>query len=71
VTNEREFLPAEDVADLAGCSARDAQCAALDAAGIPYIRQGKRILVSRAHVRQRLLGEQLRQSAGPRLDLVR
>lgn len=66
-----ELLSALEVRDLAGCVAREAQCAKLEELGVPYIRDGGRILVSREHVRQRLLGVQLRQSQGPRLDLVK
>jgi hypothetical protein len=66
-----EFLSNTEIRELAGCNVRDAQARKLDELGVPYMRDGSRMLVSRAHVRQRLLGEQLRQSAGPRLDLVR
>jgi hypothetical protein len=66
-----EILSPAEVRDLAGCVAREAQCAKLEALGVPYKRDGARILISRVHVRQWLAGETLKQSAGPRLDLVR
>ncbi len=49
----------------------EAQCKTLEAEGVPYRVVGKRILVSRVHVRMWLLGETLKQPQGPRLDLVR
>ena len=66
-----ELLSPAEIRDLAGCVARDAQCEKLSELGVPFIRDGQRLLVSREHLRQRLLGVQLRQSVGPRLDLVR
>lgn len=66
-----ELLSTAEIRDLAGCVAREAQCAKLDELGVPYMRDGQRIIVSREHVRRRILGERLRQSAGPRLDLVK
>lgn len=67
--SELEFLPTPDLRRFGGT--REAQCKAMDELGIPYKRVGKDILVSRYHARQWLLGEKLKQSAGPRLDLVR
>lgn len=64
-----ELLPPADLRRFGGSI--DAQAEKLAELGIPFIRDGKRILVSREHLRQRLLGVQLRQSVGPRLDLVR
>ena len=66
-----ELLSTAEIRDLAGCGARESQCAKLDELGVPYMRDGARIIVSREHVRRRILGERLRQSAGPRLDLVK
>jgi hypothetical protein len=66
-----ELLSPAEVQQLAGCVARDAQCAKLAELGVPFIRDGGRILVSRELMRQRMQGVQLKQSAGPRLDLVR
>jgi hypothetical protein len=66
-----EFLSAAEIRELAGCVGRDAQAVKLGDLGVPFLRDGARILVSREHVRQRLLGVQLRPSVGPRLDLVR
>ena len=66
-----ELLSPPEVRDLAGCVARDAQCAKLAELGVPFRRDGARILVSREHARQWLLGCDLRPSSGPRMDLVR
>ena len=66
-----ELLSPAEVKELAGCAARDAQAEKLAALGVPFRRDGARILVSRMHVRQWLNGEQLRPSVGPRMDLVR
>ena len=66
-----EFLSTAEVRELAGCVGRDAQCAKLEHFGVPFIRDGAHIVVSREHVRQRLLGVELRQSAGVRLEMVR
>lgn len=67
---DTEFLTPTELRQLCGFG-RDHQCQKLEELGIPYKRDGSRILVSRVHVRQWLLGEQLRPSVGPRLDLVR
>jgi hypothetical protein len=66
-----ELLTPDEVRQLSGCKARDAQCQKLEELGVPYMRDGGRILVSRELMRQRMMGVQLRQSAGPRLDLVK
>lgn len=66
-----ELLSPAEVRDLAGCAAREAQCAKLAELGVPYRRDGARILISREHARQWLAGVEFRPSAGPRLDLVR
>ena len=66
-----ELLSPDEVRALVGCAARDAQCAKLSDLGVPFIRDGLRILVSREHLRQRILGVELRASAGVRLELVR
>ncbi len=70
--SDSELLSPAEVKDLAGCVAREAQCAKLEALGVPFRRDGGRILVSRAHVRQWLTGVDLpRSTGGVRLDLVR
>ena len=66
-----ELLSPAEVRALAGCVAREAQCNKLAELGVPFRRDGARILISRVHVRQWLAGEVLRMPAGPRLDLVR
>ncbi len=64
-----EFLTNPDLRRFGGT--RASQVKRMDEEGIPYRIVGRDILVSRHHARQWLLGEQLRQSQGPRLDLVR
>ena len=66
-----ELLSTSEIRDLSGCVARESQCAKLEQLGVPFIRDGARILVSREHVRQRILGIELRASAGVRLELVK
>ena len=66
-----EFLSTAEMRELAGCVGRDAQCAKLAHLGVPFIRDGARIVVSREHVRQRILGVELRASVGVRLELVK
>lgn len=68
---EPEFLSNPEIRTLTGYAGRDAQCSKLDELGVPHRRDGARVLVSRFHARQWLLGLPLRQSAGPRLDLVK
>jgi len=69
--SDTELLSTAEVRDLAGCSARDAQCLKLAELGVPFRRDGARILVSRFHARQWLAGIEVRPPVGPRLDLVR
>ena len=72
MTGDDEFLSQADVASLTGKSQAGLQCAELERRGIPYIVGAKgRPQVSRYHVRQIALGAEVRQSVGPRLDLVR
>ncbi len=66
-----EFLSNSEIRALAGCNVRDSQAQKLDEIGVPYKRIGARILISRAHVRQWLLGETLRRSVGVNMDAVR
>jgi hypothetical protein len=66
-----ELLSPVEVRELAGRASRDAQAEWLSAQGVPYRRDGARILVSREHVRRWLSGEVLRQSAGVRMELVK
>jgi hypothetical protein len=66
-----EILSPAEVRDLAGCVAREAQCAKLETLGVPFRRDGARVLVSREHVRQWLSGVEVRQSVGVNLGAVR
>lgn len=66
-----ELLSTAEVHQLTGCRTRDAQCEWLAGMGVPFRRDGQRILVSREHVRQWLAGVELRSPVGPRMDMVR
>jgi hypothetical protein len=66
-----ELLTNEEIRTLAGCNVRDAQARKLEELGVPYKRDGARMLVSRAHVRQWLLGQELRQSSGVNMGAIR
>jgi hypothetical protein len=66
-----ELFSQSEVKGLTGKSARGAQAEWLAGQGVPFRRDGARILVSREHVRRWLSGEVLRQSAGVRMELVK
>jgi hypothetical protein len=66
-----EWLSSAEIGDLSGCRSRDAQAEKLASLGIPFKRDGSRLIVSREIARRWTCGETFRQSAGPRLDLVR
>lgn len=66
-----EFLSREELRGLTDCAQREAQREKLEELGVPFMLDGQRIIVSREHVRQRILGVRLRQPAGVRLDLVK
>lgn len=69
---DSELLAPSEIRDLAGCVAREAQCAKLVELGVPFRRDGARILVSRTHVLQWLGGKEWPNLSGDvRLDLVR
>ena len=66
-----ETLDTAEVTALTGRRAREKQRAWLEANGVPFRRDGQRVIVSREHVRLWLAGSEFRASSGPRLDLVR
>ena len=66
-----EFLSAEEVRDLAGAANPDAQEKALELLGLPHKRRGRRILVSRFHIREWLSGRAVAPSRAPNLALVK
>lgn len=72
LTANDEFLSAADIASLTGKAQAKHQCAELERRGIPFLPGAHgRPQVSRYHVRQIALGVEVRQSVGPRLDLVK
>lgn len=66
-----EFLTHREVKTLAGVAAIDKQETVLKADGIPFRRRKNRLLVSRFHVREWLLGRVVTPSRGIRWDLVK
>jgi hypothetical protein len=66
-----ELLSTAELEDLTDTKVRDKQEEALTGMGIPYIRRGKEIKVSRELMRQRMLGQDLKQSQGPNWSAVR
>ncbi len=65
------MLEAKEIRKLAGVSKTDEQEAFLKQEGIPHKRRGRRILLSRAHVRAWLAGQMLPPSRGVNLGAVR
>jgi hypothetical protein len=66
-----EFLSPAEVKDLAGCVARDAQAEKLAALGVPFRRDGSRLIVSRDIARRWTCGESFRMSSGVNWGAVR
>lgn len=66
-----EFLTREELRDLTGAGRAQAQARWLAEKGLPHRVDGRRVIVSRHHVRQWLAGESLVLSAGPNWDAVR
>ena len=59
-----EFLSADEVRDLTQRARKDFQITELKLLGIPYLVQRGRLLVSRFHVRERLVGRTQPQGRG-------
>lgn len=68
---EPELLEPQEIRKLAGASKTDDQEAFLRQEGIPHKRRGRRILLSRAHVRAWLSGQVFTPSRGVNLGAVR
>lgn len=66
-----EFLSPSELKSLAGAASADTQAAELDKLGVPFRRIGRRILVSRYHVREWLSGRVVTPSRGVNLALVK
>lgn len=71
MTAEIELLAPIEIRKLAGASKTDEQEAFLKREGIPHKRRGRRILLSRAHVRAWLSGQVVTPSRGVNLGAVR
>lgn len=71
MTAEPELLEPIEIRKLAGASKTDEQEAFLKQEGIPHKRLGRRILLSRAHVRAWLSGQVFTPSRGVNLGAVR
>jgi hypothetical protein len=67
---DTEFLSAAEVKDLTGTAQPDAQEAQLKLQGLPCKRRGRRVLVSRYHLREWLSGRPVTPSRGAKLELV-
>lgn len=68
---DREFLDSADVKALTGETSPERQVAVLGLRGIPHQVVGRRVLVSRYHVRQWLTGAPLTPTRKPNLAAVR
>jgi hypothetical protein len=66
---ESEFLSDAEKRDLTGFSRGAEQSRWLDTQGVPHRLVGRRVIVSRVHVRKRLLGELVPASEGPNWDV--
>lgn len=66
-----EWLDSAEIRGLAGCAGRDAQALKLAELGVPFKRDGARIIVSREIARRWTCGETFRAAtSGPRWDLL-
>ena len=67
---DSEFLAPSELRELTGYAHREQQERVLTERAIPYKDVGRRLLVSRYHVREWIAGRATRTTAGPRLDRV-
>lgn len=68
---EAEFLSKSEIESLTGYKRVSDQAEWLVGMGVVHRMAGRRLIISREHVRLWLAGKPVRQSEGPRLDLVR
>jgi hypothetical protein len=71
VRTENEFLNLEEIARLTGSKRSVAQAAWLLDHGMPHLLDGKRVIVSRVHVRERLEGRVVVRSAGLNMSAIK
>lgn len=65
-----EFLTPAELNALTGYARAAEQEAWLKQHEMPYLRDGKRVVVSRVHVRERLAGRSVLTSSGPNWDAL-
>jgi hypothetical protein len=70
VAHEIEFLTAAELHALTGYARAAEQEAWLKQHSMPCLRDGKRVVVSRVHVRERLAGREIVSSSGPNWDAL-
>jgi Domain of unknown function (DUF4224) len=68
---EGEFLSPPEVRQIAGVGDLHGQAEALRLLGIPHRIVGRRLLVSRYHVREWLSGKTVTPSTKPKMELVK
>lgn len=68
---ESEFLCPEDIRFMTDRARFGAQCERLTELGVPYRLVGRRVLVSRFHVREWLAGRTVTPSASPNWAAIR
>ena len=69
--SESEFLSPADLKDLTGWANPDRQEAELQRQGLPFKRRGRRMLVSRFHIREWLSGRPVAPRRGIDLSKVK
>ncbi len=68
--SDREFLAPDELGDLTGAKPVDTRENWLKEHGIPYRRDGRRLIVSRFHARAWLEGRAVVASSGPNWSAV-
>jgi hypothetical protein len=68
---ESEFLSPAEIRDMTERARVEAQCERLTELGVPFRQAGRRVLVSRFHVREWLAGRTVTPSRGINLAAVR
>lgn len=66
-----ELMQRDELRDLTGKAHASAQAAWLSERGVPHRLDGRRVILSRAHVRDWLEGKTVRQSSGINWEAVR
>lgn len=66
-----EYLSSAELHELTGFARVAAQAEWLSEKNIPYLQDGKRVIVSREHVRQRIEGRIVARSSGLNLRAIK